>query len=116
MFRINRSINAGWGSIALIGGQAFFALNRWPAGSLPLERKMTCPESLTALGGLVSILDKIAGQAVEIMVDNQSAVRAFAKDSSPDLYTASAIRAIHRVARARDLQVRLTWVPRCILP
>ena len=110
---LDSTFPAGWGSVSLIDGRAFFAFNRWPRGSLPLDGKMTCLESLAALGGLISILDKVASQAVEIMVDNQSAVRAFAKGASPDLYTASAILAIHRVARARDLQVRLTWVPRC---
>ena len=79
-------------------------------------RKLTMLEGVAALAILCAEPGLVRNRAVRILTDNRGLAMAFSKAHSRDKFTYSVMLAIKDIAKYLNIQLAITWTPRCSSP
>ena len=90
--------------------------NRKDSSGNKFARKLTMLEGIAALATLCARPDVVSNRAVRIMTDNRGLAMAFRKAHSRDKFTYSVMLAIKDIAKYLNINLSVTWTPRCSSP
>ena len=115
----------GFGGVVWVADPKPMVYGKWPpliqsnrkdSSGNKFARKLTMLEGVAALATLCARPDIVSNNAVRILTDNRGLALAFRKAHSRDKFTYSVMLALKNVAKYLNVNLCVTWTPRCSSP